>query len=323
MSKRTNPVAIGSFVIGIIIMAIFMAVFFGGGNLFSNTQRIVLVFSSSVKGLTNGAPVTIQGVKIGEVISIKANMYTSELKYLTTVTLSINPDSIGRVGIGDTEDGNLLEELLARGLGAQLKLQSLLTGLLYIDVDFYGVDKQNFEDIETQYPQFPTVTSELEMLTEQLESLNIKKLIEQFQTIAASLEKTVSNPEFVRMGSDLHNSLESITQLADNLNYEIKGIRSNVTPVTDEATIMLKQLNRDLPTIMVKVDDLLVKLDDGANKLSGTLSSADYLLSDDSPLLYQLSLSASELEKAAISLQGMTNAIDLQPESIFLGKQGH
>lgn len=321
MSKKTNPVAIGGFVLGITVIAVFMAIFFSGNNLFSDTRRIVLVFNSSVKGLTNGAPVTIQGVKIGEVVSIKANMYTNELKYLTTVTLSINPNSIGRVGIDDTENDNLLDELLARGLGAQLKLQSILTGLLYIDVDFYGVDKQNFEDIKTRYPQFPTVKSDLEAITGQLESLDIKKLLKQFQTITTSLEKTVSNPNFIRMGSDLHASLESVTQLADNLNHEIKGIRDDVTPITDEATIILKQLNNELPAIMKKVDRLLVKLDKGADKLDSTLASADYLLSDDSPILYQLSLSATELEKAAMSLQGLANTIDLQPESIFLGKK--
>ena len=71
MSKPVNPVMVGSFTIGALLLLVAGIFVFGGGQLFNTDKvRYVIFFDSSLNGLEVGAPVKMQGVKIGEVTKI-------------------------------------------------------------------------------------------------------------------------------------------------------------------------------------------------------------------------------------------------------------
>ncbi|MGH7809714.1 MAG: MlaD family protein, partial [Candidatus Binatia bacterium] len=71
MSKPVNPVAIGGFTVGAIALLLAAVFIFGGGRFWrADTVRFVIFFDSSLNGLEVGAPVKMQGVKIGEVKDI-------------------------------------------------------------------------------------------------------------------------------------------------------------------------------------------------------------------------------------------------------------
>ena len=70
MAKQANRMMIGGFVVlAVIIMAASLVVF-GSGKFFQKTNKYVLYFDESIKGLSVGAPVLFQGVPIGSVTSI-------------------------------------------------------------------------------------------------------------------------------------------------------------------------------------------------------------------------------------------------------------
>lgn len=321
MAKKANPMAIGSFVVGISLLAVFMAVFFGQNSWFSDTTRMELVYNSSVKGLTQGAPVTIRGVKIGEVVSIKAKMYSDRLDYLTSVIVEINRNSMEEVGDGLKTNSELVERLLEKGLGAKLKQQSLLTGLLYVDVDFYQPGEPSYFDIPTEYPQFPTVKTDLEIFTEQIEKMDIEDLANKVHSAVNGLEATINNPQFKQLGPMLNETLKSVQSLADTATQELQSLRNEITPVTQQAQQLLSTLNQRLPEVADKLDSSLGKLDNNATTLQDALEKADYLLSDDSPTLYQVQSSAKELEKAAEAVRQLAETLEQQPEAILYGKQ--
>ena len=70
MSRKVNKTAIGVFVVGALILLMVAIVVFGSGNLFKQTNKFVLYFDGSVKGLSIGAPVVFRGVSIGTVKDI-------------------------------------------------------------------------------------------------------------------------------------------------------------------------------------------------------------------------------------------------------------
>ncbi|MGR8953181.1 MAG: MlaD family protein, partial [Gammaproteobacteria bacterium] len=68
MSKPINPVTIGSFTVGALLLLVIGILIFGGGQLLNTDKsRYVIFFDTSLNGLDIGAPVKMQGVKIGEV----------------------------------------------------------------------------------------------------------------------------------------------------------------------------------------------------------------------------------------------------------------
>ena len=67
MSKKANPTVIGVFVVAALAIAVAAIVTLGSGKLFKQTETFVMYFESSLSGLDVGAPVELQGVRIGEV----------------------------------------------------------------------------------------------------------------------------------------------------------------------------------------------------------------------------------------------------------------
>ncbi len=92
MAKQANRMMIGGFVVlAVIIMAASLVVF-GSGKFFQKTNKYVLYFDESVKGLSVGAPVLFQGVPVGSVTSIILQADLVKMKTQIPVLIEIDPD---------------------------------------------------------------------------------------------------------------------------------------------------------------------------------------------------------------------------------------
>ncbi|MDP4918243.1 MAG: MlaD family protein, partial [Haliea sp.] len=68
--ERSHSVAIGGFIIGALLIVVATLLFVLGSGLGSDRSKVVMIFDSSVKGLSLGAPVTLRGVEVGQVTGI-------------------------------------------------------------------------------------------------------------------------------------------------------------------------------------------------------------------------------------------------------------
>src|SRR5512143_2777774 len=91
MAKQANRMMIGGFVVlALFIMAASLVVF-GSGKFFKKTNKYLLFFDESVKGLSVGAPVLFQGVQVGSVVSIEIQTDLADLKTQSPVIIEIEP----------------------------------------------------------------------------------------------------------------------------------------------------------------------------------------------------------------------------------------
>ena len=136
MAKQANRMMIGGFVVlAVIIMAASLVVF-GSGKFFKKTNKYVLYFDESVKGLSVGAPVLFQGVQVGSVTSIILQADLVKMKTQIPVLIEIEPDR-WKVRAGERNYRKVAAKLIEMGLRAQLIMQSFITGQLMIQLDFY------------------------------------------------------------------------------------------------------------------------------------------------------------------------------------------
>ena len=140
MSKPVNKTMIGLFVVGAIALVVVAIGVLGSGKLFKESIPYVMVFEGSVKGLNVGSPVVFRGVKIGSVSSIRMRFDYATKAMTILVYADSDPGQIEIVNIDeatakDTQPGTggryaNMKELIARGLRAQLEMQSIVTGQL-------------------------------------------------------------------------------------------------------------------------------------------------------------------------------------------------
>src|SRR5215469_15128799 len=169
MPKRFSSAAIGMFVVSSLALAIAALAVLGSGQLFKRSHKFICFFQGSVNGLKVGAAVKVRGVEIGSVSAIRLRPLPTEGQLkpssyaLAPIPVIIDIDETQLKAQGATgaalrpEDFN---DLVKRGLRAQLQTESLLTGLLYIDLDVHPRAPLNLmlEPGTDGYPEIPTVT---------------------------------------------------------------------------------------------------------------------------------------------------------------------
>jgi paraquat-inducible protein B len=166
---------------------------------YSNTLKYVMHFNGSVRGLTEGAPVQLRGIPIGRVTDISLELDKKTAEIHIPVIVELEPDRIESVNEDDkVSDKDVMEQLIKKGLRAQLQMGSIVTGQLLIDLDFHPGSKTAVSDNHhNEYPEFPTTSSTFEEFThsaqiimDKLAKLPLDKLTNEMNKTLASLQDT-------------------------------------------------------------------------------------------------------------------------------------
>jgi paraquat-inducible protein B len=172
MGHKVNPTLIGAFIVGAVALLIAVVLIFGSGKLFTAKDTYVMFFPASVSGLNTGAPVKFRGVQIGQVSNIVALFDVGNLDVVVGVYIQIQPSRFHAIttegGIDSPPQERTTEEtvkaLIKRGLRGSLQVQSYVTGLVYIEFDFYPDTPITLLGLESEYPELPSTPSTMDKL---------------------------------------------------------------------------------------------------------------------------------------------------------------
>lgn len=319
MSEQHHSVAIGAFVVGALLIAVTTVIFMLGTGIGGERSKAVMVFEGSVKGLNVGAPVALRGVQIGQVTDIELILDADTIELIMLVEAEIRDENVRRVGV-NTE--SLTEELISRGLRAQLNTQSLLTGLLYVQLDFHPDSAINLAEIDSPYLQIPTIPTELERLQRKLDSVDLAKMAGDLEDIAAGLNKFVSNPEFQALPEQLQDTLASVTTLSERLGEQVASSGPRLDRLLDGAGETVSTANEELPRLAELVKRNMALLESAIAAFEDGMRELESLVDQDSTTVYELNRALRELSSAGRALQQLGRTLEEHPEALLRGKQG-
>ena len=319
MSDKPHAVAIGAFVVGALLIAISVVLFFLGSG-FSDREKIIMVFDGSVKGLNVGAPVALRGVQVGQVTDIEIILDADTLELIMLVEADFRSDNIRRRG---KSSADLTEELIQRGLRAQLNSQSLLTGLLYIQLDFHTGSKLVLADIDSPHVQFPTIPTDLERITRKLQDLDFGKLANNLESATEGINTLVNSTAFQSLPADAQATMHSLTALSEQLKSQLATSMPKVDAVLDGAATTVATANAELPKLAVLVRGNLAELNKAIASFEKTMNSVNGLVSPGSATTFQLNQALRELALAGRSLQLLAKTLEEQPEALLRGRSGN
>jgi len=318
MSEKPHTVAIGAFVIGALLIAITIVIFALGSGFGQQREKTVMVFDGSVKGLVIGAPVTLRGVQIGQVTNLELMLDSDTIELIMVVEAEISEKNIRRLG---SNPDDVTDELIARGLRAQLKTQSLLTGLLYIQLDFHPDKPPVFVDLQTDHVQIPTIPTELEMLTQKLDELDLAKLAENVEGTINGLNSFISNKDFQALPANLQSTLAAVTQLTEELRTQVATAGPKLDTVLDDVAETVAGANKELPKFSALAQKNLQVLDKAIKGFEQTMSNINSMVEPGSATTYQLNKALKDLGMAGEAIKQLANTINEQPESLLRGKR--
>jgi len=194
-------------------------------------------FSQALRGLETGAPVEFVGVNIGSVVAVDLGYEPRDKSFPVIVTAKLYPRRMGQAyealaAQGKTESEETLAAfvgtLVNRGLRAQPRSASLLTGKLYIALDFLPASPRAAFDASIRPLELPTVNGSFQQLeanvgrlVQKVNDLPLEQITSDLHTDLQDLHETLSElhtrvlPSAVDTLSALHGTLDSAERTLD------------------------------------------------------------------------------------------------------------
>ena len=193
-------------------------------------QTLLMYFNQSLRGLSPGAPVDFRGVVIGEVKSIGVEFDRAEREFRMPVLVQVYPDRLRRRAGESGEESRATQQerlrfLTEKGLRAQLRNGNLLTGSVYVALDFFPKAPPAKINMDKNPIELPTVANSLDEIQSQV------------QEIATKLNKV----PYEQIAGDLRNTLAALNKTLANTEQAVTRINTDVTP---ELTAAMKDVRK-------------------------------------------------------------------------------
>lgn len=303
-----SPALIGLFVVGALVMIFATVLLLTGNKLFARKEQVVMHFEGSIYGLQVGAPVVFRGVRLGSVTSIGLSYDPSHDEFSIPVIAELDRNKIKLVGkpTESTRDDLSTTAMVKRGLRAQLSMQSLLTGQLYVDLDFRAEKPsrrlQDADPTEAGLVEIPTVATAIQEFQHQIDGLDFRRMIEDLSQIASSARKLVSAPQVQAMMDEVLATTRNVNRLVVQLNRRADPL-AQAAQGTLGATQQAMERLGDAATRAGSASD---KLGTASDKLGSASDAATGMLRDDAPVVRSVQQAADELARSAAALRQTT-----------------
>ena len=192
-------------------------------------------FAESTRGLAKDGPVDFRGISIGRITDISLGFDPASQRFYSEVSADLYPQRLGRAyeqviadkpSNGETPEA-LFSHLIERGMRAQLRSGNLITGQLYIALDFPAKPKPVEIDLAGRPLSIPTETASLD----------------QIQTRITDIVTKIDQVPFDEIGRRLNASLGNANALLSRLDKEVAP---EATLTLREARATLDAANRSL-----------------------------------------------------------------------------
>jgi paraquat-inducible protein B len=322
MSVRANPTAIGLFMIGAIALTVLGVATLASRAWFGDRPTFISFFQESVNGLERGAAVKFQGVPVGTVSELLIQIDQVDKTFLVPVEYEIDLTRL-TTEIGEflqLDDDEVLQRQIADGLRAQLQMESLVTGILYIELT-YRPDAAPPTRVArpTSHPEIPTTPSLLAVfgteagslvadvlqvlfrVNEMLEEVDMQGLNEAVVASAQAVERLVGSPELQAainevpgMADQLSRTLTEFEELGDRLGEAIGPLQSGMEETLRETTLTVQATRR-------------------------MVEETQGLITTDSGIGYGLDQALISLREAAEALRTLVVTLERNPDMLIRG----
>ena len=257
-------------------------------SLFTPDHRCLVFFDQSVRGLSPGAPVEFRGIPLGRVVEISFE-HSPVGDSRVPVIIEIDTETLSKAVEDIKDQGQILGESVRRGLRATLSTASLLTGALYVDLDF----------LPTASPAELSQVGGIDVIP--TESSGLARLQDKVNAILTKLEALPLEGTLTKFGS-----------AADEIALTVKDLRGTL----DEADATLAEARKILAS--EDTQGLAAELGETLRQVRSSVES----LGPEGAVQGDLGRTLDELRAALRSFKTLSDTIEEKPNSLLFGREG-
>lgn len=224
---------------------------------------VVLYFDQSLRGLAPGAPVDFRGIALGEVRTVGVEFDPVKKNFRMPVTVDLFPARLGKPFLdslsgGESVGHETLRRMVERGLRGQLRTGNLLTGQIYVALDFFPHAPKAALSIVSETPVMPTVPNTINELQTQLSSIARKLDKVPFDDIGNNLNATLkqANKLITQLDGQVVPELKDTLTAAKKTFANAELVLQQDSPLQSDLRRTLEQVQRTMETLTNLADYL-------------------------------------------------------------------
>lgn len=245
--------------------------------------KYVILLDDSVRGLYPGAPVEYRGLRLGTVEKVPFYPEHFSLSGLSgfkiPILIAIQPQrpSLAWIDWSGDKWREMIQKFFAHGMRATIKSSNLLTGTMFINVDFdskapaYKPRKiGGYQIFPSEPSQFANIQQQLTELVDKVNDMDFGPFLAQVKQITSTTKDTLeelhktlrhidhllSNPETQKLPAELNDTLQQLQKALGNFQRGAPGSRNlgqtldHLNQVLDNLAPLVRTL-RDHPNALI------------------------------------------------------------------------
>ena len=322
MSQKPNPTSIGLFIVIGVALGVTGLLLFSSSKLFTKTLDCIIYFNQSVNGLKEGAPVKMRGVTIGSVkrVMLHFNQAPDDraLPVIIELEAKLFEERMGEPLKAFT--GAALDARVNEGLRASLQAESLVTGVLYVEMrPNPKAPPPVFHQLKKVYPEIPAEPTQIQQLMDNLASLDIKGIGTNINGLVVKLEAVVDRLSTSQLTQSISNTLAAVESLVSS--PEITNSLAALRTTLDQYRALGEKLNSRVDPLADSVTNSLGEANRTLAQLQGTAENLRSMLRPDAPLQHDLDLLLRQVAGTAESISTLVEFLKQHPNALITGRE--
>lgn len=241
------------------------------------------------------------------------------------VILEIDAGNFRSIGQEIKDEKQQLRELIKKGLRAQLQMQSIVTGQLMINIDFYpnapvnlvGTDKMA---IAKGLMEVPTIQAPLQKLEKTLEEVPLGEIVKSANNSLKAIEALVTSEELTQSLDYFKQTMKDMRDLARHVDQKIDPLSVALDQTLKDAQTLLRNVNRHVDPLAVSIQNTVDAAHPAVNEVERAFSNLADLTGKGSEERKQLDRTLKEFQAAARSIRLWAEYLERHPEALIRGK---
>ena len=271
--------------------------------IYKRSLPFVANFTGSVSGLVAGSPVTLRGLKIGEVSSVSLVYDKASDNVLVPVHFILEPGRIALLDLpADADLDTRMQDLVHRGLRVKLESSSILTGQKQLAMDLYPNAGSGELGKEGDTYVIPVLGGGSDDVA----------------TAATNLVNRLNSIPFESIGKNLDQSLAGVNALVNDkeLTESITALKSTLA----STQTLVNNLDHGMKPVMQRLPDIAKNLESAVQRTDKLVGSLQTGYGGDSGFSRDVTRLMMQLTDAARSIRVLADLLSRHPEALIRGR---
>lgn len=315
MSRKANPTMIGVFVLTAFALGIGTILLVTSSRFFSQTKEYILYFDASLRGLDPGAPVKFRGVTIGAVKEVLVHYNQDASDSSLPVIIAINADLMKKRSDAafNLTDSKQMDEHVRRGLRGKLQTQSLLTGLLFVELDFLAGTPTKLHQLKPEYYEIPTAPVDVQIF-----QIDFAEIAKRLNKLLGNLDESLGQIQMRELNRGLTNLLVSLNSLANSA--ELTNTVISARRTLDEIRELSAALRAKIEPLSTAADLTMADSRQALNDVRAGVQDVRDILAPEAALRRDIHTTLNDLSAAARSITALAEFLNRHPNAVISGR---